>query len=166
MTTTTRKYEDKDKIIEVSLEREVNDKVDYADGYNIPMGRETYEIYRINLTNKTTGATIKTFGHPGEFGFCDLVSPTSTYAPKGAYAKIGSAYISKDVYDIVMRLLDEVERAIPEDKEYAAIKSGEAAREAAYYKAVDGDEEKHASQIANGLCPICGTYCDGDCQSN
>ena len=71
-------------------------------------------------------------------------------------AKIGGkVLISQAVYDEIMAARAEVESHPAWIAKLDTIKRNK--REIAAYE---------AKQKANGLCPKCGTYCDGDCDAN
>lgn len=100
MTTTTKTLETEKMIIKITLTREVNDKVSYADGYNITTGREVYENYDVKLIGKTSGKEINKSGKPGGFAFFEVENKFSGKYPAGAYARLGNAYVSKETYDV------------------------------------------------------------------
>ena len=145
--------------VEIKLSREVQDRVAYADGWNIPLGRET--VNHLDLVMKIDG-TYKTniYRKPTTLqgrGYADLIA-------KGAYAQLGSVYIGEENYNLVMAAIAELESEVTGGEEYAAVKDQEDAKEAQQRAAAKAADEHHAKLVASGLCPRCGTWCYGDCR--
>jgi len=166
MTTTTRKTETENLTIEISLTREVNDKVAYMDGWNLPAGREVYETYEIKITSKRNGATITTSGKPGDFAFFALQGEYSGKYPAGAYARVGDAYVSQATYDLAMSMIAELAAEVSKTTEQIALEQTEIAHAATVEAVLDTEAAEYARQIENGLCLRCGSYCYGDCTTN
>jgi hypothetical protein len=165
MTTATRTTETENAIIEIKLTREVNDKINYCDGYNIKAGREVYEEYAVKLTSKRNGKTITTYGKPGSFAFFALQDEFSGKYPTGAYARVGDAYASKEIYDLAMSMIAELDAEVAKTAEQKILEAEETARQIAEDKALDVEAAEYAQQIKNGMCPKCGTWCYGSCEA-
>jgi len=165
MTTAIRTTQTDTSTIQISLTREVNEKTAYLDGYNLPIGKETYEKYEVVIIHKTTGKRIRTVGKPGGFAFFDTASKF-TKLPAGAYARIGNAYVGKGIYDIAMTMIAELDAEVGIDPEYSEVQAAEIAKEQAAKKALEAEAKEYAREIKNGLCPKCRTYCYGDCTAN
>lgn len=165
MTTAIRNAQTENAIIEISLTRKVNDKVANLDGDRFVTGREVYESYDVKITSKKNGKSIKTFGKPGGFAFFKTADQF-TKLPAGAHARIGDAYISKEIYDIAMVMISELDAEVSRTDEQVEIEHAEVLRTQAEDRLMDLEAAEYARQIKNGLCPKCGTYCYGDCEAN
>ena len=145
--------------VEIKLSREVQDRVAYADGWNVPLGRETLDhldlVMEIDGEYKTN-AYRKPAALQGK-AYAKLIA-------KGAYAQLGSMYIGEENYDLVMAAIAELESAVTGGEEYAAIKDQEDAKEAQRQAKAKAADEYHAKLVASGMCPRCGTWCYGDCR--
>ena len=167
MATATRTTETDNIKIEIKLTREVIDKVAYMDGYNLPAGREVYESYDVTLTGKRTGKAIRTSGKPGDFAFFCPQGAYSGKYPAGAYARVGDTYIAKDVYDLAMSMIAELDAEVARTDEQVALEQAEIERKRigeqnmARLEAERKERESHP-----GWCPNCQSYCYGDCQAN
>lgn len=100
------------KTITVEMVRKVQDKVNYADGYNIVTGREIIDITTITLQD-AAGKTIANGNH--------LMSVSQRFDAQpikdGAVGKIGNVYLRQDTYDIVAGLIAAVEAETPKSDE-------------------------------------------------
>jgi hypothetical protein len=103
------------KTITVEMVREVQDKVNYSDGYNIVVGREIVEYTNITLRD-SNGKTLMT----GK----EIDTPKSIPAEmknKGAVACIGNAYVTQEIVDLVTAAFAELEAENPKSDEQIAI---------------------------------------------
>jgi hypothetical protein len=152
------------KHIEVTIEviREVEDNISYADGWNVNLGKKTVDMMTIEV--KADGKHLTRSYHapnqidPSNEDNKELIS-------KGAYARLGDAYIGKEQYEMVMAAINEIDN-VEMDDEYNQIKAEETAKENAKIAAEEEAKAEYKRQLANGLCPKCGTYCYGDCEAN
>lgn len=165
MTTATRTTETETAKIEITLTREVNDKVIYADGYNIPDGREVYENYEAKITRKIDGKRIYANGKPGDGFFFRTASKYQTM-PAGAYARISDSYISQSVYDIAMSMIAELNAEVTKTDEQIALETEEIKQTKMAEKVAEAEAREYAELIKSGMCPKCGTWCYGDCTAN
>jgi len=157
----TRTAETETAKIEISLTREVTDKVAYADGYNIKTGREVYESYDITITSKKNGKSVHTYGKPN-FSF----SSKWNTMPEGAFARIGDAYISEATYRLMKGMIAELDAEVGKSDEQVALEVKAEAQKKAYDELLDQEAAEYARKIKNGFCPKCHSYCYGDCEAN
>lgn len=117
------------KIIKIDFERKVQDKVSYADGYNLVVGREIVEYTNIRLCD----ANNKILGQS------DRISPLypqikgsndGKAMEQGAVGKIGNVYIRQEMADIIAAALNELEVENPKSEEQLAIEAAKAEAEA------------------------------------
>lgn len=154
----TRKI--KDLKITVKVEKCVIDKKDYADGYNVDLGKETYE--RTYITIQKDGSKAITTGT--DFFF---VLPSQDRVKKqipGAYAKFGEIYIRESAYNKIKAVVDEAHASLTADSEFLMLKKIEQDRESSSKTEIDQtpkDDQKSA-----GWCNNCHSYCFGDCTAN
>lgn len=161
----TRTAETENGIIEITLTREVTGKTAYSDGYNLPVGYETYENYEVKMTHKASGKVVWVSGKPGSgFAFFETANQYNKL-PAGAYARIGNAYVSEEVYNIAMSMIAELDAEVVKNAEYQEVEAKEIAREQPAEANLEAVAAKYASEIKNGLCPKCGSYCYGDCDA-
>jgi len=162
----TRKYQDPTKTIEITLTRKVIDKVAYMDGYNLPDGREVFEMYEVKLVKKSNGATIKVAGKPGDFAFFKTQGKYSGKYPAGAHARIGDTYISRETYDIAMRMIAGLDAEVGKSDEQIALEQeAEECRRIGEENLDRMAAEEAARRAHPGWCDKCGSYCYGDCQA-
>ena len=150
MATAIRTQETERVKIEVTLWREVIDKIGDADGYKIDLGREVHESYDVRLTGKATGKVITAYGKADQLFY---------KAMSGGY-RIGNAIVNQDMRDLVMGMVAELDAEISKTEEQVKIETAEAARIAAIDAAED--EPAHGD---NGYCRKCHSYCYGDCEA-
>jgi len=120
---------------------ESQDKVVYADGWNVNTGIET--INTIKITIKING---KTVDHSDAPEICNPKYYAKVIA-QGAYARLGNGYITKERYNQIMAAIAEI------DAELGNVK-------------VSAESVEIEPVIDSEICPLCGGYCDGDCQAN
>jgi len=115
------------RTITVEMVRKVQDKVSYADGYNLVTGREIVERTTITLRDGD-GKILATAK--------ELSGLTPRFDAKGiaggAVGKIGNVYLRQDTYDLVAGLLAEVEAETPKSDEQIAIETAQAQAVAAH----------------------------------
>lgn len=149
--------------IEVKMIKKTVDDISYADGYNINLGKKTYESTEIKLyINGKLG--ISSSRLPSIVTKLHYTKYDEIIA-KGGYAVLGDTFISKKPYDAVMALVDEL-NLISDDADYLEVKAVETSKKQAEEKAFEAEQSNYEKQLKNGLCPKCGTYCYGDCDSN
>jgi hypothetical protein len=159
MATATKTAETPNAKIEITLTREVRDKVSWSDGWEIPMGREINEVYNIKIFAKKSGLTFTDHGKPGQYGF--FTYQTSGKAA-GRYLIAENVYVDKVVYDAAMALIAELDAELPKSEEQVAIETAERVRLKRSVAYTD-TEPKHGE---NGYCRKCHSYCYGDCEAN
>lgn len=152
---------------EITVEKKVNDKIAYADGYNIPIGKETYEsleivVYNNNKKVDTTRQkpSVITERIYGKKFYDEMV------AKKGYAIMCNRVAIPEEVYKIIMATIAEMEAETSNNEEFIAVKNAENAKEAAALKNAEENEKRYRANIKSGLCPKCGTWCYGDCTAN
>lgn len=169
MATATRTL--KNNGIEIKIERtiEVQNKVGYADGWNIDLGEEvvdrTYiEVYVHGKLHEWASEKPRVITDQARQTF-------RRNAPTAAYAVIGMhTYLSRERYEEIMALLAEMEAELttaPEAQRVEEIK----ARDASRAQKAEAEQEIIAAEIAQrnahpGWCNKCQSYCYGDCEAN
>lgn len=112
------------KSVEIEFVRDVQDKVAYADGYNITTGREIVERTHITFRDQT--------GKPLARGNrIEMVDPrfnrnAAELIAKGAVARLGDAYISQELADMIAAALAELDVENPKSEEQLAIERAKA----------------------------------------
>ncbi len=163
--TKTVTWESKGKVVrvEIAKERAVRDNISYADGYNINLGKETFDALKINIyvdnkwvTRSNRAPSVVTRQAPNY----DKIKAA------GGYARLGSAYINEDGYKMVTTAINEIETEVAGSDEFAEIKAQEEAEETRKVAALEAESKTVAQAVNNGLCPKCGSYCYGDCGAN
>lgn len=163
MTTKTTELKSGYKVT-IKIERSVNDKILYADGYNIPSGREVYENTEITLTDPN--GKYVTRAREINALYPKISKQDKEHMQNGAVARIDFAYMNQETYDIVSKLLAEVDAETPKSDEYIALETAKAEAEKIANEHYQKEQEEYRRNIANGMCPKCGTWCYGDCEAN
>lgn len=115
------------KSIKVELVRSVQDKVSYADGYNIVTGREIVEFINIWFYD----AAGKLLAHGRTMTMLSPKRPDhKDLIAKGAVARVGNAYLTRENADLVTTLLAELEADNPKSDEQLEIERKKAAAHA------------------------------------
>jgi len=131
------------KTISVEMVREVQDKVSYADGYNITTGREIVEYTNITLRDET-GKILAT----GK----ELSKLSPKFDAKGiaggAVGKLGKTYLRQEMYDQVAGVIADVELETPKSGEQIAIETAKAQVEAAHDAWYNSPEQIAARKFA------------------
>lgn len=149
--------------VEIIISRtlKVEEKTLYADGWDVPAGKETVD--RIEITMYANGKQVdSSLQAPHKLG---NLPGNEKYIAQGAYAKLGNAMINEQRYNEIIAALAELEAELT-TPEYTEIKEQEIAREVAKNKTAHEAMLAYKKEIENGLCPKCGTYCYGDCSHN
>jgi hypothetical protein len=112
------------KTITVEMVRKVQDKVNYADGYNIVTGREIVDYTNITLRDEN-GVTL------GKGSHLSGINPRfdAKGIAGGAVAKLGNLYLRQEMYGLVAGLLAEVEAETPKSEEQIKIETTKAQAE-------------------------------------
>lgn len=107
------------KSVEIEFERKVQDKVAYADGYNIVTGREIVE--RTYITFRDQAGKVLAQGR--EIAMVDprFNKNAAAMIAKGAVARLGDAYISQELVDLINAALAELDAENPKSDEQLAI---------------------------------------------
>lgn len=156
MATATRTIERKSgtKVI-VTMTRDVVDEIAYADGYNIPVGRQIISRTEIKLVTPDGKA---------KYGDSVTICDPKYYAKeiaKGGYAMlVHDVYMSKDLYEQVVAALAEVDAEIGKSDEYIAIEQAAAAKTQRIIEA-SKTADPHSKQ--SGWCSRCHDWTYGDC---
>ena len=165
--TKTIKWQTKDgKSIEAQIVvvKEVNDKISYSDGWNLNLGKETYES--LNITVLLEGKKVASSRQEPSVIKEKLFSQELVKRAKenNGYAIIDNkVIINKERYEEIMAAIAEA-KTETENEEFTAIKKEEKAVEARKEEREKKAVEAYQKELANGLCPKCGTYCYGDCE--
>ena len=142
----------------ITVEKYVKDNISFSDGWNINLGPETHEF--LNITVKADGEIIGTSRE-----MPNLVDPNSKNT-NGAYGEIGNKVgMKKDRFEQIMAVIDKLKNEV-ETVEFTETKVKETAKETAKVASEIAKSMEYHQAVKNGLCQHCGTYCDGDCQSN
>lgn len=104
-------------IIQVEVVRTVRNKVLWADGWNMPAGREPVEYTTITLLK---GNRQIASGH--QVGRLHPKNDAAMMA-KGAVARIGAAYLPAETVNLIDEALAEAEAAEPGSEEFWALKA-------------------------------------------
>lgn len=151
--------------IKVSITHKVEDKIVNLDGDICNLGKEAYDA--IEITIMADGKVIEFSRYaPEKITKTAYGRHYDQLRAKGAYARLSDKYIGEDFYNAIMAVIADTEAEFAVDAEYQAVKAAEIAKEAQQKQLDLREGERYAQQIKNGLCPICGTYCHGDCQAN
>jgi len=140
----------------ITVTRDVDDDIAYADGANIDLGKKTYES--IDVATYIDGKYINT---DNNLELSDDKRLINTDAVAILANKIG---IKIDTYTAIKKAIEEAiaEATTPE---YTALKTIEDAKKDAEKRAYNIATERHNNLLKQGLCPKCGTFCYGDCES-
>jgi hypothetical protein len=162
METTTTKTID-GLTVTVKVTKKVSSKTAYADGWNVDLGKETYENTTITIEKD------------GKKAFCDdmnffhVVDDRYNSIRKQhpqAYARFGDTYISEKVYNTIKEVKDEAEAACQEDVEFVEIKATEERKKEEQEKEMEKIETmERERQNHPGWCNKCHSYCYGDCEA-
>lgn len=109
------------KTIKVELVRHVQDKVAYADGYNIVTGREIVEYTNITFYNEHGKVIAKGREIEPMSG-----NNAAAMAAQGAVARVGEAAVSQQVVDQINAAFAELDAENPKSAEYLAIQQAKA----------------------------------------
>jgi hypothetical protein len=152
---------------EIIVEKKVIDKVFYADGYNIPAGKETYESIEMVVFNndkkvdlfRNLPVVITAQSHGEKFA--------KEMIAKNAYSIIGNKVaINKEIHDQIVTAISEMEASTSEDEEFLEVKKLEQEKENRAIEEAEKEYKEYKRLIKSGLCPKCGTWCYGDCDAN
>lgn len=113
------------KIIKVELVRKVQDKVSYADGYNIVVGREIVEYTNITFCD-ASGKTLASGKEVSKLYPQIRGSRDAEMMAKGAVAKVGDAYVTQGNLDLIKAALAELDAENPKSAEQLAIEAAKA----------------------------------------
>ena len=163
MTTATRSTETKNSKITIKITRSVTDKTAYSDGYNTKIGREVAEYFDIALHSKEYGFTKRTSGKRNDYGMPKIDQD----APAGAVGRMGNqVWLSREVYDIIIGMMDELEVEVPKTDEQNQIEAEEVERKRIGQENMDRMSKEHAARQRHpGWCEKCQSYCYGDCEA-
>jgi len=149
-------------VIEIERIKEVTDDIAYADGWNFPVGKKTVDLLEITLTAGDK-MILRSHNAP-EVLEEKYYRNYKEMRAKGAYARLGDAYVSEDTYNLIMAALTEIEIELADTPEYAEVKAAEDAKEAAKERAIEAAHDEFERLVASGMCPKCQTWCYGDCR--
>lgn len=151
----------------ITKEKKLIDKVAYADGYNVNLGKETFETMNltVNLEGKFFDSSKQAPQIPDQYSSRTILEHIKK---TGAHAIIGDKTIIKEeTYNQIMTLIAEIdaEIATSETEEEKEVTAQEVEAEK---KAIEADEKEAVRAeklVKSGICPKCGTWCHGDCES-
>lgn len=144
----------------------LTDNISYADGWNVNLGKEVYESLEIIL--KMDGKVIETTRYAPRIiqGISFSTPNWDQIRANGGYARLGDKVILREnTYNYMMALIEELKAEVSQSEEIQEVKAAIAKKEAAEEAKEIEEIERYERAIKNGLCPKCGTYCYGDCQS-
>jgi len=134
------------KTITVEMVRKVQDKINYADGYNITTGREIVDYTNITLRD-VAGKIIVT----GK----ELNSVNPKFDVKGiaggAIGKLDNVYLRQDMYDLVAGLIAAVAAETPKSDEQIAIEIAKAQAEATHDAWYNSPEQVAAREFEHEM---------------
>ena len=165
MKTTHTKEKDGLRVI-VNIDRGVKDETSYADGWNVSLGKKTYEFIDVKIEKggKTAFTRDLNFFYP-----IDRTAGRNKELPEQAFARLGDTYISEPVYYTIKIAIDEAKVIADSEtnEEYAKVKAYEVRKEAEKKQASENLEKAETADIQkkveNGFCFNCESYCYGDC---
>ena len=153
--------------ITIEITRNVSDKIAYADGANINIGKETQDLTIIEMTADGKHIT-RSYHAPHILTRESYRNSFDKLTAAGAYARIGDAYVGKENYEAIMEAYNAAVAEInapatEEDKaeaaEYETVKTAEVEKETAIVNA-------KPIKRGPGWCDKCQSYCWGDCEAN
>lgn len=112
----------------IEVTREMREEIAYADGWNVPLGKKPFEFLEIELS-VAGKCLVVTHTKPSKLdkkfyrNYDELIA-------KGAYARLGDAYINQESYELITNAIAEATAEAEKDEEYAAHVNKEAAVEA------------------------------------
>lgn len=112
------------KTIKVELVRKVQDKIAYADGDNINIGREIVEYTNITFFDQA-GKVIAKGDKLGKL-YLDVFPTDKKMAAQGAVASVGNAYLPQEVVDLINAAFAELEAENPKSEEQLAMERAKA----------------------------------------
>jgi hypothetical protein len=146
--------------IEIVIERTLGleDKISYADGYNINVGQEAIDHLSIKVYVNGKFYT-RSYSKPS------LVNPKfdRQAAQVGAYARLSDKMIlSRKSYEEIMTAINELgdELTTPEYTEFVTERERIAAENAKAAAEMEAQRRQHP-----GWCEKCQSYCYGDCEA-
>ena len=159
MTSISKTAETPTAKVAIKLTRNVSDKIADLDGDCFVTGREIYEDYEVTVTSKINNQSIHTTGKPGGFAF---------FAPRAdGAARLGDAYVSREIYDVAIALIAELDAALPKTDEQLKIEADQVEAKHMADVELDAIAKDEAEQRQHpGWCDKCGSYCYGDCTAN
>lgn len=111
--------------IVVELERRVQDKVSYADGYNIVVGREIVERTKIKFLDRNGKLVAE--GNEVQKLYPKISRMDAQAMEQGAVGKVGTgAYVRQEVLDQINAALAELDAENPKSDEQLAIEAAKA----------------------------------------
>lgn len=118
-------------IIVVELERRVQDKVSYADGYNMVVGREVVERTKIKFLDRNGKLVAE--GNEVQKLYPKISRMDAQAMEQGAVGKVGTgAYVRQEVLDQINAALAELDAENPKSDEQLAIEAAKAEALARY----------------------------------
>lgn len=159
----TRELDWNGTTVRITKTKATVDKTAYCDGNVHEIGKATVDSVDIELIKD--GKRIVQGGEPKAL---NAAFPSEAKMIKqGAYATINAGvYIGKDKYDQLMAVLAEMDTELEVPEDYEEVKTEEDKRKEQARKNEQEVIEYERCQRANGLCPKCGTYCNGDCEAH
>ncbi len=162
METTVTKEQSGAKIT-VKAIREVDAKTAYADGWNVDLGKRTYET--VSVTVQKGGKEI--YCSDLNFFYKLTEDDRRQFDNPLIFARLGDAYIGEEIYSLICEAVKEAKTACQGDAEYAEVKAAETAEKDKKEKGVTAVAKLEAERAQHpGWCNKCHSYCYGDCEAS
>lgn len=163
---TTHTKEENGLKVTVTIDQGSMKKTAYADGWNVNLGKKTYDFTSVKIEKGGKSAFV---GDLNFFYIVDRTAGRNDELPAEAFARFGDSYISEPVYNTIKAAINEAREIADSEtnEEYETVKSAEDRKKTAKDKARKDYEKKEAADIQrkvnSGFCFNCETWCHGDC---
>lgn len=148
--------------VTVTITKSVNNKKAFSDGWNVDLGKETYENTTITIDKGGVKASCRDLNF---FTVLDASSSVKKQHPQ-THARFGDTYISEKIYNDICSVIAEVESLLVDDQEFIEVKAAENHKKEEQKKEdIKIEKEIKARDSHPGWCNKCGSYCYGDCES-
>ena len=131
--------------VTVSIKKEVEDRVSYADGYNVSVGKQAEEFTTISFEKNGVKGSIR----DTNFFYILEDSASIKKTMPTAYARFGDKYLSEASYKIIKQIFDEAMSLCEETEEYVSLNNAEAKpeEEKAINAIFEGKTQKEISAL-------------------
>jgi len=152
MATIVKKERDGLKV-KVKIERWVSNETAYTDGWNIDLGKKAHETTTISINKNGKTAVCQ------DLNFFYRIKDEKR---SEVYARLGDAFISEPIYNIIKDALDEATlKADAENTKDNREEKIQAKKNAAEVAELETQRDQNP-----GWCNKCHSYCYGDCEAN